>query len=261
MGDLRAGNHRRRDSSGHPDLPAEQAYDHAYVCLDSMREALLRTAGAGATEVAAEAIEAWATRRLETFADSERGLCFGRLDLEGADRPLYIGRRWVHDEGDGGTLVINWQTPAARPFYTATPAEPHGVALRRRFRTRGRELLGLSDESLDGSLADAASAVDDILLEELERARDARMRDIVATIQADQYGLIARPPQPPLVIQGGPGTGKTAVCIARRSFSHRTERRILVAGPNPSEYVAHRPGRWRESVDQRAVAELVEGRA
>ena len=81
---------------------------------------------------------------------------------------------------------------AARPFYTATPAEPHGVTLRRRFRLHDRTLTGISDEALDGSLADAASSLDDFLLEELERARDARMRDIVATIQADQYGLIAR---------------------------------------------------------------------
>ena len=171
----------------------------------------------------------------------------------------------MHDD-DSATLVVNWQTPAARPFYTATPAQPHGVTLRRRFTTRGRELLGISDESLDGSLADAASAVDDILLEELERARDARMRDIVATIQADQYGLIAREPEPPLVIQGGPGTGKTAVGLHRASFllyGHRAElRRVLVVGPNPTfmDYVSHvLPSLGEESVEQRAVAELVEG--
>ena len=123
----------------------------------------------------------------------------------------------MHDDARNA-LVVNWQAPAARPFYTATPAAPHGVTLRRRFRTRGRTLTGISDEALDGSLADAASAVDDFLLEELERARDARMRDIVATIQADQYHLIAREPEPPLVIQGGPGTGKTAVGLHRASL-------------------------------------------
>ena len=163
-------------------------------------------------------------------------------------------------------LVVNWQAPAARPFYTATPAEPHGVTLRRRFRLKGRTLTGISDEALDGSLADAAAAVDDFLLEELERARDARMRDIVATIQADQYGLIAREPEPPLVIQGGPGTGKTAVGLHRASyllFSHRDElRRILVVGPNPvfMDYVSHvLPSLGEDAVDQRAVGELVEG--
>jgi DNA helicase IV len=250
----------------HPDLAAEQAYvDDAYAVLDRMREQLIRAADAGATEVAAEAIESWANERLRTYADAERGLVFGRIDSEGADQATYVGRRWVHDD-DRGALVVNWQAPAARPFYTATPAEPHGVTLRRRFRTRGRELLGISDEALDGSLADAAASVDDLLLEELERARDARMRDIVATIQADQYRLIAREPEPPLVIQGGPGTGKTAVGLHRASFllySHRAElRRVLVIGPNPAfmEYVSNvLPTLGEESVDQRAVAELVPG--
>jgi DNA helicase IV len=250
----------------HPDLAAEQAYvDQAYDCLDRMRDALIRAADAGATEVSAEAIESWANERLRTFADADRGLCFGRIDSEGASDAIYVGRRWVHDD-NRGALVVNWQAPAARPFYTATPAEPHGVTLRRRFRTRGRTLTGISDEALDGSLADAAAAVDDFLLEELERARDARMRDIVATIQADQYHLIAREPDPPLVVQGGPGTGKTAVGLHRASFllyAHRAElRRVLVVGPNPAfmEYVSHvLPTLGEESVDQRALTELVEG--
>jgi DNA helicase IV len=250
----------------HPELPAEQAYiDQAYDCFDRMRAALLRTGDAGATEVAAEAIEAWATRRLRTMDDAERGLCFGRIDLEGANEPLYVGRRWVHDDAQD-VLVVNWQAPAARPFYTATPAQTHGVSLRRRFRTRGRTLLDISDEALDGSLADAAAAVDDFLLEELERSRDARMRDIVATIQADQYSLIASEPEPPLVIQGGPGTGKTAVGLHRASYllyAHRADlRRVLVVGPNPTfmDYVSHvLPTLGEASVEQRAVAELVEG--
>ena len=249
----------------HPELPTEQAYvDHAYDCLERMRSALLRTADAGVSEVAAEAIEKWASGRLRTFEDAERGLCFGRIDLEGTSEALYVGRRWVHDD-DQDVLVVNWQAPAARPFYTATPAEPHGVTLRRRFRTQGRKLLGISDEALDGSLADAAAAVDDLLLEELERARDARMRDIVATIQGDQYRLIARDPEPPLVVQGGPGTGKTAVGLHRASFllyTHREAlRRVLVVGPNPTfmDYVSHvLPTLGEDSVDQRAVAELVE---
>src|SRR5262245_5984455 len=229
-----------------------------------MRETLLRTASAGATEESQQAIEDWATGRLRTFEDAERGLCFGRIDAEGTAEALYVGRRWVHDDARRA-LVVNWQAPAARPFYTATPVAPHGVTLRRRFRTRGRELLDISDEALDGSLADAG-AVDDFLLEELDRARDTRMRDIVATIQADQYRLIAREPEPPLVIQGGPGTGKTAVGLHRASYllyAHRSElRRILVVGPNPAfmEYVSHvLPALGEDSVDQRAVAELVEG--
>jgi UvrD-like helicase C-terminal domain len=249
----------------HPELPAEQAYvDEAYDCLDRMREVLLQAAEAGSSEVAAEAIESWASGRLRTFEDAERGLCFGRIDGERTAERTYVGRRWVHDD-DRRTLIVNWQAPAARPFYTATPREPHGVTLRRRFRTKGRRLLGINDEMLDGSLADAA-LVDDLLLEELDRARDQRMRDIVATIQADQYHLIASDPEPPLVIQGGPGTGKTAVGLHRASFllySHRAElRRVLVVGPNRAfmDYVSHvLPTLGEDSVEQRAVAELVDG--
>ncbi len=250
----------------HPDVASEQAYlDHAYDCLDRMREALVRAGDSVVDDVAGEALDAWNARRLRTFEDAEQGLCFGRIDVETVADPTYVGRRWVHDEGRE-PVVVNWQAPAARPFYTATPAEPHGVTLRRRFRTQGRKLLDVSDEALDGSIAEALVSVDDFLLEELERARESRMRDIVATIQADQYGLIARDPRPPLVVQGGPGTGKTAVGLHRASFllyTHREElRRVLVVGPNPTfmDYVSHvLPTLGDESVEQRAVGELVDG--
>jgi len=250
----------------HPDLPAEQAYvDSAYAALDRTRELLVRAAGASATAEAGEAIEKWSAKRLRALSEAEEGLVFGRIDIEGAESPVYVGRRFVDDE-ERETLVVNWQALAARPFYTATPDDPHGVTLRRRFRTRGRKLLDLSDEALDGSLEDAVARVDDILLEELGRAREGRMRDIVATIQADQYRLIARPPEPPLVIQGGPGTGKTAVGLHRASYllyAHRPElRRILVVGPSATfmDYVSHvLPALGEESVEQRAVSELVAG--
>jgi DNA helicase IV len=248
----------------HPDLPAEQAYvDHAYDCLDRMRALVERAAGATDSEIAALALEAWAVRRLRTFEDAERGLCFGRLDLDTTPKPLYVGRRWVHDDDDDELLVVNWQAPAARPFYVATPTDPHNVTLRRRFRTDGRRLLDLSDETLDGS---GSVVGGDFLLDELERSRAPHMRDIVATIQADQYRLITRDPQPLLVVQGGPGTGKTAVGLHRASYllyAHRERlRRVLVVGPNPTfmEYVSHvLPTLGEESVEQRAVGELVDG--
>jgi DNA helicase IV len=250
----------------HPELAVEQAHvDSAYAALDRMRATLLRTASTAATDVAAEAIEKWSAVRLRNLAEAEEGLCFGRIDVEGSEAPVYVGRRWVDDE-ERTTLVVNWQAPAARPFYTATPDEPHGVTLRRRFRTRGRRLLDVSDEALDGSLEDALATVDDLLLEELDRVREGRMRDIVATIQADQYRLIAREPTPPLVVQGGPGTGKTAVGLHRASFllyAHGQQlRRVLVVGPNRTfmDYVSHvLPALGEESVEQRAVSELVDG--
>ena len=134
----------------HPELAAEQAYvDRAYDQLDHMRSTVARTQEAMATEWAALNMEAWVKRRMRTFEDAERGLVFGRLTLDGTPRPLYVGRRWVHDD-EHESLVVNWQAPAARPFYTATPQTPHGVQQRRRFRSEGRHLTDLSDESLDG---------------------------------------------------------------------------------------------------------------
>ncbi|HSC90678.1 MAG TPA: AAA family ATPase [Gaiellaceae bacterium] len=251
----------------HPELAAEQAYvDRAYEQLERMRQTVAGAADTADGEVAALALEAWARRRLRTFEDADRGLCFGRLDLEGDVRPLYVGRRWVHDEGHE-ILVVNWQAPAARPFYTATPVEPQRVRLRRRFRTHGRRLLGLSDETLDGTQLEGA-AVSDFLLEELERTREGRMRDIVATIQADQYRLITADPKGALVVQGGPGTGKTAVGLHRASwllYTHRRElgrRGVLVVGPNPTfmDYVSHvLPSLGEDAVEQRAVGELLDG--
>jgi DNA helicase IV len=249
----------------HPELESEQAYvDHAYACLEEMRRVVERAGEAGIGEIEAAVLEAWSARRLVTFEDAERGLCFGRLDLDGVVRPLYVGRRWVHDEQT--PIVVNWQAPAARPFYTATVADPQGLSRRRRFRTRARTLLDLYDEPLDGSAGDVVHGVADILLEELERSRDRHMRDIVATIQTDQFRLITRPPEGVLVIQGGPGTGKTAVGLHRASWLLYTYRRelersgVLVVGPNPvfMDYISHvLPMLGEERIEQRAVDELV----
>jgi len=249
----------------HPELAAEQAYvDNAYAQLEKMRETLAGVQDRMATEFAAIAMEAWLKRRHTTFQDAERGLCFGRLTLDARLRPLYVGRRWVHDDAHEA-LVVNWQAPAARPFYTATPSEPQRVTQRRRFRTEGRRLVDISDESLDGSAVEGAT-VSDFLLEELDRRREGRMRDIVATIQSDQYRLITAEPEGALVVQGGPGTGKTAVGLHRASwllFTHREQlRRVLVVGPNPTfmDYVSHvLPALGEEAVEQRAVTEMLDG--
>jgi DNA helicase IV len=249
----------------HPELPTEQAYvDHAYACLERMRGQVERVGQAvDAPEYQAVLFEAWARRRLATFEDADRGLCFGRLDLDGLGASLYVGRRWVHE--DDAPLVVNWQAPAARPFYTATVAEPQGVTLRRRFRVDGRRLLDLYDEPLDGSAGEIVHGVADILLEELERSRDELMRDIVATIQSDQYSLITREPKGLFVIQGGPGTGKTAVGLHRASWLLYTYRReleragVLVVGPNPifMDYISHvLPMLGEEHVEQSAIDEL-----
>ena len=249
----------------HPELASEQAYvDNAYARLDKMRTTLEGSQDRMATEFAAVAMEAWLKRRRRTFQDAERGLCFGRLTLDGTLRPLYVGRRWVHDDAHEA-LMVNWQAPAARPFYTATPSDPQRVTQRRRFRTEGRRLVDISDEALDGSGVEGAT-VSDFMLEELDRRREGRMRDIVATIQSDQYRLITAEPEGALVVQGGPGTGKTAVGLHRASwllFTHREQlRRVLVVGPNPTfmDYVSHvLPALGEEAVEQRAVTEMLDG--
>src|SRR3954469_25145261 len=146
-----------------------------------MRRIVEGAGEAGIGEIEAAVLKAWSAKRLVTFEDAERGLCFGRLDLDGVLRPLYVGRRWVHEEQT--PIVVNWQAPAARPFYTATVAEPQGLTRRRRFRAERRTWVALSDEPLDGTAGDVVHGVPDILLEELERSRDRHMRDIVATIQ------------------------------------------------------------------------------
>jgi DNA helicase IV len=250
----------------HPDLPAEQAYlDHAHDCLERMRERIARVLDAGSNEFSAEALDAWQVRTLRSYEDAERGICFGRLDMDDGG-PLYVGRRWIHDEGQQ-LVVANWQAPAARPFYTATPVAPQHVERRRRFRTEGRRLIEIADETFGDTAGDEPRSLGDFLLEELERSRDEHMRDIVATIQADQYRLITHDVEGVLVVQGGPGTGKTAVGLHRASwllFMHAQRLRregVLVVGPNRTfiEYVSHvLPSLGEASVVQRAVGDLRE---
>src|SRR3954466_4193893 len=249
----------------HPDLPAEQAYvDHAYECVERIRRQLERVGEAvDAPEYQAGWFEAWARSRVATFEDVDRGLCFGKLDSAGATASLYVGRRWVHE--DDAPVVVNWQAPAARPFYTATGAGPQGGAFRRRLPGGGRAVLDLYDEPLDGSAGDVVHGVADILLEELDRSRHEHMRHIAATIQADQFALITREPEGVFIVQGGPGTGKTAVGLHRASWLLYTYRRelersgVLVVGPNPvfMDYISHvLPTLGEERVEQRAIDEL-----
>ena len=137
----------------HPELKAEQAYvDHAYACLERMRAVVGRAGDAADGEVAQAALDAWAAQAARDVRGRRARALFGRLDFEAVERPLYVGRRWVHDD-EQEQVVVNWQAPAARPFYTATPQDPQRVTLRRRFRTEGRRLVDIADEALDGSIA------------------------------------------------------------------------------------------------------------
>ncbi|MFD1148382.1 UvrD-helicase domain-containing protein [Saccharothrix hoggarensis] len=161
---------------------------------------------------------------------ADGGLCFGRIDT--ADGRVYVGRVGLFDtEHDYEPLLTDWRAPAARPFYTATAANPEGVTLRRHFHTRGRRLESFHDDELQ--LTSKA------LLAALEAPRSKTMRDIVSTIQAEQDEVIRLPHRGVLVIEGGPGTGKTAVALHRVAYLLYAQRErlsrhgVLVVGPNP----------------------------
>jgi len=200
---------------------------------------------------------------------AEDGLCFGRLDLAAGER-RHIGRIGLRDEsGEGEPLLIDWRAPAARAFYVATAVAPHGIRRRRHITMRGRRVTAVDDEVLDrGELAGASGlAGEGALLAALEATRTGRMRDIVGTLQAEQDAVIRSPHAGILVVQGGPGTGKTAVALHRAAYllythRHLAGRGVLVVGPSPVflGYISQvLPGLGETSVLLRTVGELFPG--
>ncbi len=225
----------------HPDLTAEQEYlDRAHDHLEVMQATATRladrfqlTAKSDFNDAAVE----HTMRRYRAALDVGGSLCFGRIDDEAGER-WYIGRRHVED-ASGDPVVVDWRAGVATPFYRATFADPLGLARRRRFAIEGRTLVELFDEDFDDpDSAHRSSGIPDPLLAELDRSRTGQMRDIVATIQAEQDLVIRAPLDVLLVVQGGPGTGKTAVGLHRAAlllYDHRDllERDgVLVVGPN-----------------------------
>ncbi|MGQ0573294.1 MAG: HelD family protein [Pseudonocardia sp.] len=194
-----------------------------------------------------DAAAAMYTDRLAGLRAAEHGLAFGRLDAEDGER-RYVGRLGLLDEdNEYEPLLMDWRAPAARPFYTATAASPEGMRRRRHLRTRRREVTAIDDEVLDLSEAGAGAASsrtgltsEAALMAAVGAARTGRMGDIVATIQAEQDAIIRSTPSGVLVVQGGPGTGKTAVALHRAAYllyTHRdrlARRGVLVVGPNPT---------------------------
>ncbi|WP_106397987.1 HelD family protein [Actinocorallia populi] len=180
-------------------------------------------------------------KRLAQYAAVEHGLCFGRID--GRDDTLYIGRIGLRDE-EGEPALIDWRAPAARPFYTATVADPGDLVRRRHLHTRGRKVVDLDDEVFDLEAmkpGDKANLVGEAaLLSSLRRGRTGRMSDVVATIQAEQDEVVRAGFQGILVVQGGPGTGKTVAALHRAAFLLYTYREtlsrrgVLIVGPNPT---------------------------
>ncbi|MET7802518.1 HelD family protein, partial [Streptomyces decoyicus] len=181
---------------------------------------------------------------LAAFDAGENGLCFGRLAFRDG-RDHHIGRIGIRrDDADRTPLVIDWRAEVARPFYLATGHTPMGLRRRRHITSEGRRVTALHDEILD--LADTlrtgheGADADAVLLAALDAARTGRMHDIVQTIQAEQDGIIRAPHRGVLVVEGGPGTGKTVVALHRAAYllyAHRellARRAVLIVGPNPA---------------------------
>ncbi|MFJ8462308.1 HelD family protein [Streptomyces swartbergensis] len=171
-------------------------------------------------------------------------LCFGRIDLT-SGVTHHIGRIGLRrDDTDRTPVLIDWRADVARPFYLATGHTPMGLRRRRHIATDGRRVTHLHDEILD--LGDETRtghedpSGDAVLLAALNSARTGRMSDIVQTIQADQDRIIRAPHRGVLVVEGGPGTGKTAVALHRAAYllyEHRellAKRAVLIVGPNPA---------------------------
>lgn len=237
----------------HPELEAEQSYmDHAFACLEETRRkvAAMREStadGRGGTyqnRFERDVIWEQVAQRLQQLELGERSLIFGRVDSEpdgsGEGSTYYIGRIAVSDERSN-PVVVDWRAPVAESFYRATGRDPMGLRRRRHFATRGRVLVDIDDE-LFGS---ATAALDEgrvqghgALITALEDSRSGKLSDIVGTIQAEQDRIIRSELPGALVVQGGPGTGKTVVALHRAAYllySHRFPlegQGVLVVGPN-----------------------------
>jgi DNA helicase IV len=267
----------------HPDLLAEQAHlDRAYDALEASRRSASRLArmvevGRGGTNQARferDVIHESIAARLTQLHIGDASLVFGRIDRDedhGGDR-FHIGRIAVSDE-DYEPLVIDWRAPVAEPFYRATGRQPMGLSRRRHFATRGRTLLALEDEVFDEDALTVEGAGTELvgraaLLASLEEARTGRLGDIVATIQAEQDAIIRSELPGVLVVQGGPGTGKTVVALHRAAYLLYTHRfplegqGVLVVGPNRLflGYIEHvLPSLGEVGVELAVTADLVEG--
>ncbi|MGO8872370.1 MAG: HelD family protein, partial [Acidimicrobiales bacterium] len=257
----------------------QEFVDMAYARLDAMRsdatammEGVLDLGRGGTFQSRTErdVIVRTSLARLEQLDIGDQALTFGRIDRmvgepEGATdanapetETFHIGRLAIHS-ADHEPLVVDWRAPIAEPFYRATGRDPQGLVLRRHLALEGRRVVGVEDERFgvpgadggatgpaDGTDASGELIVGDLpiggpaaLLAALDRARSGRMTDIVSTIQREQDEIIRAPLSGVLVVQGGPGTGKTAVALHRAAYllyTHRfpLERQgVLVVGPNP----------------------------
>ncbi|QUQ63008.1 HelD family protein [Kutzneria sp. CA-103260] len=217
------------------ELQSERDYlDHAHVCLKQSREQLRELAERARNRAGDELMVEWLEWRADQLRDANSSpLFFGRIDGP-EPKPCYIGRRYVSDERDE-PVVIDWRTDMASRFYRASPSNRMEVTLRRRFGFDGTVLTSFDDEPLTEDTVEAG--LSRLVIAEIERSHYGPMRDIVATIQPDQDEIVRTELASTLIVQGGPGTGKTAVGLHRAAYllyEHSRLRRegVLVVGPN-----------------------------
>ena len=205
-------------------------------------------------------------RRIALLGDSPRPLLFGRIDERDGEH-WYIGRRHVEDER-ADPVVVEWRTPVAEPFYQARPGDARGLVRRRHLMVEARRVLSIADDVFGEGAAELGEVRlrgGDALLAELERARTGVMLDIVATIQLEQDEVIRAPLPGVLTVQGGPGTGKTAIGLHRAAYllyNHPELARaeVMVVGPSRAflGYIAQvLPSLGEEAVLQVTLADLV----
>jgi DNA helicase IV len=219
-------------------LASEQAYlARARAELARMREHTLTLEAQGGDPVAEEQLAGMLRRRAAALVDDpSTTLFFGRLDTTDGQR-WYVGRRHVSD-ADGDPVVVDWRAGVSTAFYRASPTEPLGVTLRRRFGAEAGELTAYEDEHLLSPRAGDTTGHSAILATEIERPRSGPMRDIVATIQPEQDEIVRSDLTRTVCVQGAPGTGKTAVGLHRAAwllyaYRERLSRSgVLVVGPN-----------------------------
>ncbi|GAA3056506.1 RNA polymerase recycling motor ATPase HelR [Actinokineospora globicatena] len=230
------------------ELRSEQGYVAGlYARLDAERARVRRgytaaLAGTGGTHLERDDHVRAAAREMRRLDVADNGLCFGRLDTLSGEHS-YIGRIGLFDEeNDYEPVLLDWRAPASRAFYVATAATPENMRRRRQFHSRGRVVVDFTDEVLGRPDSDARG--DAALLAAVNAPRGAGMRDIVATIQAEQDEIIRLDHPGVLVIEGGPGTGKTVVALHRVAYLLYTQRErmerhgVLVVGPNPA-FLSH----------------------
>ncbi len=268
----------------HPELASERAYiANAYRRLDEMRVVLrenlreayaLERGGTPQSRAERDVVVRVTLERLDRLDFGSLALCFGRIDRssdtpDGEER-FYIGRIAVA-ASDMEPLVVDWRAPIAEPFYRATGRDAMGITMRRHFELHDGELVGIEDEYLGSDAPSVEGAIElsgpGALFYAMDRSRTGRMGDIVATIQGEQDEIIRAPLPGVTVVQGGPGTGKTAVALHRAAYllytyRSRLERQgVLVVAPSSAfaKYIERvLPSLGETGVEISTVAGLIE---